>query len=359
MKKYNVIVCGTTFGQFYIEAIKTSNNLNLVGILAGGSERSIKCAQFNNVPLFKNIDELPDDVDIACVVIRSGAIGGIGTDLAIKLMNKKIHVIQEQPMHPKDLQNCYKASMKNKVNYVVGNLYPNMMEIKKFIECAKFLNENDKLLYARASFAPQVSYPAMKMLLEAMPSIRNINLENVSKSKEAPFDLFTGYIGDIPTTVEYQNYINPSDPDNHMHLLHSITFVYESGRLVLSDTFGPTIWHPKMHVENSLYDRANLKDKYPKHLKDNTVNFLDLFEEKTYENVITNEWPKAIYKDLMSLVSLIEKKTNYMKLSQKELLCSTNWSNLTKHFGFANLVDKGQVQNIKLEYLKDVLQNII
>lgn len=52
----------------------------VVGLLANGSNRSKLCADFYHVPLYTQIEDIPE-VDIACVVIRSRAVGGSGTDI--------------------------------------------------------------------------------------------------------------------------------------------------------------------------------------------------------------------------------------------------------------------------------------
>ena len=65
------IVCGTTFGQSYINAIKKINNIELVGILAFGSSRSKRCAEEHNVPLYVDVDSIPGNIDIAFVIIKT------------------------------------------------------------------------------------------------------------------------------------------------------------------------------------------------------------------------------------------------------------------------------------------------
>lgn len=82
VKKLRVIVCGSTFGQYYIRALQTvPDEFEVVGLLANGSNRSKLCADFYHVPLYTQIEDIPE-VDIACVVIRSRAVGGSGTDIA-------------------------------------------------------------------------------------------------------------------------------------------------------------------------------------------------------------------------------------------------------------------------------------
>lgn len=72
-----IVVCGTLFGQVYLSAFKTAfEGGELAGILAQGSERSRQLAHAYGVPLYHHVDELPDDINMACVVIRSTIVGG-------------------------------------------------------------------------------------------------------------------------------------------------------------------------------------------------------------------------------------------------------------------------------------------
>ena len=57
MKKLRVIVCGSTFGQYYIRALQTvPDEFEVVGLLANGSNRSKLCADFYHVPLEELLD---------------------------------------------------------------------------------------------------------------------------------------------------------------------------------------------------------------------------------------------------------------------------------------------------------------
>ena len=83
MQKIKTLVCGTTFGLFYLEALQRLNDkFELVGILANGSERSKRCAANYNTTLYTDIDQVPKDIDLACVVLRTRALGGKGTEIA-------------------------------------------------------------------------------------------------------------------------------------------------------------------------------------------------------------------------------------------------------------------------------------
>ena len=59
MKKLRVIVCGSTFGQYYIRALQTvPDEFEVVGLLANGSNRSKLCADFYHVPLYTQIEDI-------------------------------------------------------------------------------------------------------------------------------------------------------------------------------------------------------------------------------------------------------------------------------------------------------------
>lgn len=70
-----VIVCGVRFGQFYIEAIRRCKGLELAGILSAGSKASQACAARYGVELYTDVKELPEDIEIACVVVRTETQG--------------------------------------------------------------------------------------------------------------------------------------------------------------------------------------------------------------------------------------------------------------------------------------------
>ena len=114
MGKKKAIVCGTTFGQIYLDAINNNHGLELAGIMAQGSERSSMTAHKYNVPLFQNAEEMPEDIDIAFVVIRSSCLGGAGTDISKTLLKKGIHVLQEHPVHYKDIEELAKLANRQK-----------------------------------------------------------------------------------------------------------------------------------------------------------------------------------------------------------------------------------------------------
>lgn len=108
MKK--AIVYGSRFGQFYIEAIKKMKEIEVVGILARGSDRSVKCAEYYNLNLYEYLREIPENIDFACVTIGSSVFGKDGIKVAKDCLDKGINVIFEQPIHTKEISDLYKSA---------------------------------------------------------------------------------------------------------------------------------------------------------------------------------------------------------------------------------------------------------
>ena len=54
-----------------------------------------------------DIEEISkENVDAVCVVVKSSIVGGNGTDIVMQLLEKGIHVIQEQPIHSEEYKKC-------------------------------------------------------------------------------------------------------------------------------------------------------------------------------------------------------------------------------------------------------------
>ena len=108
----NCIICGSRFGQFYIEAIRKHDDINICGLLANGSQRSVDCAEFYQLNLYTHIDEIPSHIDFACVAIKSEVQGGQGNIIAKKLLQKGIDVIFEQPISEREYAELYGVARK-------------------------------------------------------------------------------------------------------------------------------------------------------------------------------------------------------------------------------------------------------
>lgn len=349
MAKKRVIVCGTTFGQIYLDAIAHDPDTELVGIMAQSSERSVKTAEKYGVPLYHSTEELPEGIDIAFVVVRSGCLGGMGTEIAEQLLEAGVNVMQEHPVHYKDIEKLARTAVKNKKIYLVGDLYKHLRHVNDFTACAKELNEKNQLLYIKAAFSSQVSYPAADILLESLPSGSGFNVKDHISS--GGFQVLTGDIKGIPFTFEIHHEVNPADPNNNMDFMHEIEFVYAGGRLLLANTFGPLLWFPKMNTDISY---AVNRD-YPEHMYENSCMRLDSGEYETFQEMLDVNWRNAVGRDIALMCRTLGNNSEMGKLLRRELAAAKMWNQMTSEIGYANIAERTVFEPFPSAELKKIV----
>lgn len=339
-KTWKTVVCGTGFGMFYIEAIKRAfPKFELAGIVARGSERSKKCAEHYGVKIFNSVKDVPNDIDLACVAVRSSSLGGNGTDMSLEFLKKGINVILEQPVHHDDLKQCFIAAQKNKCCFMTGDLYLNMPEIRRFLQICNFLKSNgEKIEFIKAGSCVQAFYPFVEILLQLIPS-SDIEIDYVGEQL-GDFKQIIGKIGNVPFSFEFNNSMNPKDPDNHMQILHSFCCYYQSGRLELIDTRGPLVWYPRMNMPWSLLDGGGFPEKYPDYMQVSGLEILtpDVKELiKPYYQFAEDSWINCISMDLEKIKEMSGNKSKFLVKAQQEQKASRLWNKLTHKFGYAFL----------------------
>jgi len=78
-KPVRAIVCGTSFGRFYLRTLAANPDIELVAILSSGSAASAGYAGELDVDYFTSVKSLPADIDLACVLVRAAVSGGKGS----------------------------------------------------------------------------------------------------------------------------------------------------------------------------------------------------------------------------------------------------------------------------------------
>ena len=76
--------------------------------------------------------------------MKTGALGGEGANIAKQLLRKGINVLLEQPVHYKELGECYKIAQNQKVYFGVGNLYLNLPAVQNFIRNVHIVSKTEK-----------------------------------------------------------------------------------------------------------------------------------------------------------------------------------------------------------------------
>lgn len=340
MKK--AIVGGTRFGQFYLEALRLLPDVEVVGILAKGSEKSIKCAEYYGIELYTDMEALPGDIDFACVAIKSGVMGGEGDLVAQKLMQRGIPVIFEQPLQIKEAADCFLISEKSEVKFMIGNLYMNLPAVKNFIENVKRLSRTTQPLYINIDFATQVSYPLIQILDCILPSARSSGLRGKILEVQ-PFQSAVVVTDGIEINYRAHNEIDQRDLDGYLHLFFQICVGYPGGRITLSDPHGPVLWQPRVHFPEEDLIPVMLSECDSLSMKEPNT-YVIYSNNTTLEEIFTKQWPQAIGEDIEKLIGMIsaEDLKGVKPRIQKQLFLCRQWQQLTQSFGYPYIVEKSE-----------------
>lgn len=306
---WRVVVCGSKFGRVYMSALsRESGDMQLAGILAAGSERSRRCADHYGVPLYTSVDDVPGDVHAACVVVGSGIAGGPGTEIAERFLERGVPVLQEHPIHHDELAELMRIAGRNRVVHRMNTLYPFVDSVRRFIQAGLELLRDNPPAYVTGACSIQLKTSFIDILCRIVGKLRPWRYEALpvaSGSVAVPFRSVQGVIGGVPVSLQIQNQLHATDPDNHAYLYHSIRIGTAVGSLCLVDTHGPVIWQPRPHIPRELQADRFLEDCAAPSLELPTTTTL-LDPGTTWRDAVHQEWPAAVLRALRSLRAEVE-----------------------------------------------------
>ncbi|HTB49503.1 MAG TPA: Gfo/Idh/MocA family oxidoreductase [Solirubrobacteraceae bacterium] len=344
-----VVVCGTTFGQVYLEGLRHAGpDLELVGILAHGSRRSVQCAEHYGVPLYSDPRELPSEVDAACVVVRSGLLGGSGAELARTLMARGIHVIQEHPLHHDELVKCLQTARSAGVVYQLNSFYPHVLNVRSFIAAAHELQRHTPALYIDAACGFQLAYSLLDILGNVLSSVRpwrlaprSATVEHVRRpGEDVPFQSIDGVIGAVPMTLRIQNQMDPGDPDNHAHIDHRITIGTDGGNLTLLNTHGPIVLSRRPRYPHAPRDPSSAPYFEERSCERSapSATVIGPYEPPGFREMFESHWPPAVRHALEQLRAAIITGENPLLRGHYHLSLCRLWQEVTASLGPPELI---------------------
>lgn len=351
-----VVVAGTSFGRVYVDAVRSRpDRFTLAGLLARGGEYSRRYARTLGVPLYTSVAELPGEVDVACVVVRSGATGGPGAELAQHLLRRGVHVLQEHPLHAAEIEDCLRAARAGGAAYAVNTLYPYVRPIRRFLAAAAALRRRGPFRFIDAACNSQVAYPLLDVLGRAAGRLRpwsfgapcpvDAELAALATARQ-PFESLHAVIGGVPVTLRVQNQVHPDDPDNHSLLLHRISIGAEGGVLTLADTHGPVLWNPRLHAGRDETGRLILSGPGTDRLGVPSTVILGEDRMWTYHQVFAELWPEAVAAALCDLARDIGRPSRRARAGQWALGVARAWHDLTARIGLPELITPGEPEPV-------------
>ncbi|MEU8107198.1 Gfo/Idh/MocA family oxidoreductase [Nonomuraea muscovyensis] len=332
-----VLVCGTGFGRVHLAALTDPRSaFEPVGILAKGGERSRACAAEAGVPLYTRVEQVPDGVDLACVVLLGDVNGGPGSAVAAELMARGVPVLQEGPLLRDELAGSLRAARRQKVAFQVNTHYVHLPPVRRFVAAARALREEQEPLWVEAACGIQVAYHLVDVLGRALGGLRPYGFAacGTTDGPRTPFRTLEGVIAGVPVTLRVQNQLHPADPDNHAHLLHRITIGAEGGILTLQDPHGPVLWSPRPHLPARARNATRLHDAADAHLDFPACAPLGPAEAPPYREILARMWPDGAHRAISTTWKAVRDGMDTMRDGQYYLAVSGVWKDLTAVLGF-------------------------
>ncbi|MBB5736255.1 thiazolinyl reductase component of yersiniabactin synthetase [Xanthomonas arboricola] len=267
-KTRRVLIVGAKFGEMYLNAfLQDPPGLELAGLLATGSGRAQQLAHAFGIPLYTAIEQLPDNIDIACVVVRSTVVGGTGTALAEAFLRRGMQVVQEHPMHPDEAERLQALAQAQGCAYWINGYYAHTPAGACWIDRARRVRQlldGETAQFAQLTTSRQLLYSALDLLLQAcdIPDTAETVTVDATAEEDAAFRLLRLTLGGCRAALRLQTYLDPRDPDLHSLTMHQLTLGWPSGYLSLEASHGPVLWtsalyDPHHHdTDRSLYRGA-------------------------------------------------------------------------------------------------------
>jgi thiazolinyl imide reductase len=240
MRPYRVIVCGTNYGRTYLQAASLSpQKFQVVGILARGSLRSIQVAETFQLPLFSSLDQIVEDIDMACV-----AVGSSAPDVMVGLLDRGIHVLAEHPQKVKAIEKALAMAEESGLCFHVNPHFSDLKAPRSFtLGCRNALRASE-LCFIQVLAADRALYGVLDLLRSSFGSLSTLALSSIVR--EDGFVVLNGTYGSTRIAIKLQT-VRPGEGQladgstKYFTDIH-ITAVFAKGKLNLMSIAGPVVW---------------------------------------------------------------------------------------------------------------------
>lgn len=345
-----LLICGIGFGNFYLRALlNLKEDFEIAGILSRGSKESKEYAKKYNIDLYESIEQLPVDIDIACVAIKTEVMGGEGEKIAIELMKRKINVILEQPIHYKNLLECFKVAQNNGVVFSVGDLYLYLENVRKLLLFTKPLQE--EIMEIDIECSARMLFPVFHILVNILPFVQPICVEYSTRNDNVN-QIILGKLGKTSFVFKINNEIEKNNPDSYMRMFFSIEVIFKQGKIVLCDAHGPLIYYPSFYLPFDKKNAIKIQNDFNNIPIENNI-YVGSEEIYPYGTIFNELWPCAIKDNILDFCKIIAMRKRYLETCQKTLLCAQCWKELSKYLGDYLIVDYCRVNKQKREQISE------
>jgi thiazolinyl imide reductase len=246
MRRVEVLICGSNYGRFYFEALRLSpSRFKIAGLLARGSAGSISLAREHHVPLFRNVEEIPPGVELACA-----SLGMDAAAVVLALLRRGIHVLCEHPQGSSFIKKALRAASRAGVCFHLNAHFSDLPPAREFVRQARLRGAKEAPRFVHAMATDRSLYSLGDVLRRALGDLEPFSAESVSRGPL--LGALCGRIGQVELLLQLQDGRHTAGaplPDGSPFYLvdHRIELGFASGTLTLCSVAGPVIWNSNLH----------------------------------------------------------------------------------------------------------------
>ncbi len=278
MKRVRVLVCGTNYGRIYREAIQQAPRaFELAGILARGSARSVEAAKESGIPLYREVESLPEDIDIACA-----AMGTSGEGVVLRLLERGINVLCEHPHGPHFMETAMRTAAKHHTCFHVNGHFAGLEAASAFIKHCNLMRRFIKPVFLDAMTTDRSLYGALDILRRVTKTFGPVELSPCDHCP--PFTLVRGLAGGFPVIFQIQGSgtegrMSLKDGDPRYLVDYRLAVGFPHGVLTLLSIVGPVIWN------NNLFRSSGMNRRMWTLMYRRPANRFDLYRQRVKANL--------------------------------------------------------------------------
>ena len=344
-----VVVAGSRFGQFYAAGIAQDSSYVLRGILSRGSARSRALSDSLGVEHWMSVDDVADEVKLACVAVGGAVRGEMGVELAEAFMARGIDVVIEHPLVPDELQHLLRQASRLKRRCLLNTFYLRLPVVAHFIALVRQLQRSRGVRHMTATCGVQLGVATLDVLGAGLQAVGPWSLQ-LLPDQEGCASSVSLVLGETSVSLQVLNEMDAAD-DGRMATLMRVEVTTDRGVLCLLSPHGPLVWTPAMVAPasnaNGLYVLgAAVSDEKQEAL---TPTFqLRYGESIPWSQVHSQLWPKAC----VAALAVLDDELEIARCNQRSLEVALVWRRITDGIGFPESPPK----SLRAATLEDALE---
>lgn len=237
-----VLLCGAKYGQVYLPAIYQKKGFELAGIVARGSDQSIRLAEQYGVPFYTSIEQVDEPIDIACVAINETA----GTPIAKQLLSNGIATLIEHPVTITNIQPLISTAENANTRVHINSHFAELPPVAEFIRLAQKLNQSNAPVIINIGCNSRTLFSTIDILMRCFGLIHfdELSISAINNYRNCTIRFRGEFAENLSCTLIYQQWRYEQDNSLDSPLGHQITLTYPQGVLQLGGSFGPCMWFP-------------------------------------------------------------------------------------------------------------------